>query len=261
MTPEQIFNSYQIYAAKTARAVFRQWGRNSGASEDDAVQEGLLACYKAATTFRASLGQFAGKGCTGYGGVAIVRAVRRFLCGGKKHAAAEYDERLADAEQQPAALLCADSEDGQRRGIVGAARAAQMLGIAERRLRELCELGELPAEKDARGRWTVQRKDLAAHRRKAVLRALPGRSLRAAAAEARVSRETARRAMHRAALVRPRGRRPACDQQRVRDLLSDPAACPRTWRSGRPILKAIAREVGVCPKAVRRELAKLRGDK
>ena len=141
-------------------------------------------------------------------------------------------------------------------GTWSAARAARYLGLPERTVRELCEAGAVDAVSE-RG-WCVHRRAADKWRRHELAKHLQdGASVRAAAARASASRETARLVLRKACAPRQPGRPPKHDRAELYAALTDCRTAQHTWRNGYPCLSAIAAWMGCARQEVWRAHRKL----
>jgi hypothetical protein len=154
----------------------------------------------------------------------------------------------------------AHAQDRRRR--MAASSAGLLLRQPARRVRELCESGELPAERAPDNTWNVKRRDVLRLRHKRIASALDqGMTHRAAAKASCTSKGAVCRAAKRSSIERPRGRPPLHDRAEILAALTDATRAPQCWRNGYPVLRAVARHVGCHKKEVDRVYKRLMLDR
>jgi len=177
--------------------------------------------------------------------------------------ALEHGQRLRAPQRQLIAglrqQLGASAARKVRQRRIAASRAAQLIGQPVRRVRELCESGELPAERSPANDWLVRRRDVLRLRQKRILRALQeGATQREAVVKTGSSAGAVSRAAKRLPDRLPLGRRPIHDRAEILAALTDETRAPHVWRNGHPCLRAVARHVGCDERQVRRVYGTLR---
>lgn len=177
----------------------------------------------------------------------------------------EHGQRLNRRQRELAAELrgklgaAAPAQDRRRR--MAASSAGQLLRQPARRVRELCESGELPAERAPDNSWNVKRRDVLRLRHKRIATALEqGMSHRAAVKASGTSKGAVCRAAKRAKVCRPRGRPPVHDRAEILAALTDRTRAPHCWRNDYPVFSAVARHVGCWEGEIRRVYARLGED-